>query len=53
MLSVVYYDACLSYQMLIKTKHSKLCVVTPRSFWRIDRYWPYCIHSDTKACFYL
>jgi len=29
MLSVVYYGACLSYQMLIKTRHNKLCVVTP------------------------
>ena len=29
MLSVVCYDACLSYQTLIKTRHKKLCVVTP------------------------
>jgi len=28
MLSVVYYDSCLSYQMLIKTRH-KSCIVTP------------------------
>jgi len=50
MLSVVYYDAWLSYQMLIKTRYNKLCVVTPRSFYRNDRCWPYYIHSDTKAC---
>jgi len=29
MLSVVYYDAFLSYQMIIKTRHDKLWVVTP------------------------
>ena len=28
MLSVVYHDACLNYQMIIKTRHNKLCVVT-------------------------
>jgi len=32
MLSVVYYDARLSYQMLLKTRHNKLCVVTPWLF---------------------
>ena len=53
MLSVVYYGACLSYQMLIKTRHNKLCVVTSWLFYRIDQHWPYCIHSDTKACFCL
>jgi len=31
MLSVVYHDACLNYQMIIKTRH-KLCVVTPWVF---------------------
>jgi len=29
MLSVVYYDTCLSYKMLIKTRHNKLCVAAP------------------------
>jgi len=32
MLPVVYYDACLSYQMIIKTRYDKLCVVTPWLF---------------------
>jgi len=34
MLSVVYYDACMSYQMKIKTRHNKneLCVVAPWLF---------------------
>jgi len=32
--SVVYYDSCLSYQMIIKTRHNKLCVVTPWLFQR-------------------
>jgi len=51
--SAVYYDACLSYQMIIKTRHKTLCVVTPWLFQHTNRYWPYCIHSGTKACFYL
>jgi len=51
--SVVYYDFCLSYQMIIKIRHNKLCVVTPCLFQRTNRYWPYCIHSGTKACFCL
>jgi len=51
--SVVYYDSCLSYQMIIKIRHNRLCVVTPWLFQRSDRYWPYCIHSGTKACFCL
>jgi len=33
MLTVVYYDACLSYQMMIKTRHNKLCVVTSWLFY--------------------
>jgi len=53
MLSVVYYDPCLSYHMILKTRHSKLCVFTPWFFQLTDRYWPECIHSDTKACFCL
>jgi len=44
--SVVYYDSCLSYQMIIKTRHNKLCVVTPWLFQRTNR-------SGTKACFCL
>jgi len=32
MLSVVYYDAYLGYQMIIKAKHNKLCVATPWLF---------------------
>jgi len=32
MLSFVCYDDCLSYQMIIKTRHDKLCVVTPSVF---------------------
>jgi len=28
MLSIVFHDACLSYQMIIKTRHIKLCAVT-------------------------
>jgi len=47
MRSVVCYDARLSYERKRKTRHmNKLCVATPWSFQRIDRYWPYCIHSD-------
>jgi len=37
MLSVVYYDACLSYQMIIKTRHNKLCIVKSWLFLCIDR----------------
>jgi len=32
MLSVVYYDAWLSYPMVIETRHDKLCVVIPWLF---------------------
>jgi len=45
--------SCLSYQMITKTRHNKLCVVTPWLFQRTDRYWLYCIHSGMKACFCL
>jgi len=36
--SVVYYDSCLTYQMITKTRHNKLCVVTPGLFQRTNRY---------------
>jgi len=32
MLSVVCYDACMSFQMLIKTRHNQLCIVAPWLF---------------------
>jgi len=36
-----------------KNRHDRLCVVTPSLFQRTNRYCPYCVHSDTKACFWL
>jgi len=38
MLSVVYYDACLSYQMLIKSKHNK--EVMRCYIMMVSTYWP-------------
>jgi len=50
--SLAYWDVCLSSQIIIinLTHHVMRCYVM---IVRIDRYWPCCIHSDTRAHLYL